>query len=406
MLPSYSDYASYWQHDKDIVFLNHGSFGSCPVPILDKQTALRNQMESEPVRFVIDEFEPLYEENKIALAEFVKCNPNDLVFVRNATMGVNTILHSLKFNEGDEILIHNHGYGACLNAVHYYAELQHCKVITAEIPFPIENEDQVVEAFLKALTPRTKFALVDHITSATGLVFPIEKITKELESRGIEVLIDGAHAPGMVDLNIDALGASYYTGNCHKWLCTPKGAALLHVRKDKQAKIIPLQISHFNDLYTGTEKHWSAQFMWPGTEDFTAYFCVKDSIHFMGNLMGSWEKLRNRNREICLNARKHIAEKTGTALPAPDTMISHLANILVDNQAILPEKFFNMTPPLKKILMEEYKIEVPVFLFNKSQPRFWVRIAVEAYNSIEQYEYLGNCLEEILKGNASGKKRN
>lgn len=397
-LPSYSSYESHWHHDPNTVFLNHGSFGACPDKILQLQQLLQQRLEKEPVKFMTDEFIDLYLENKKALAEFVGCHPDDLVFVRNATTGVNTIMNSLTFREDDEIVSHSHAYGACQNVLVHYAEKFGCKVINAEIPFPIQHENEVIEAFLKVVTPKTKLVMADHITSATGLVFPIEKLVKELEGRGIEVLVDGAHGPGMTHLELEKLGASYYTGNCHKWICSPKGSALLYVRKDKQSKINPLNISHKNDLFAGTDSHWSAQFIWPGTEDFSAYLCVKDSINYMGNLFGSWEELRERNRALCLSARKSIAAKTGTPLPAPDTMISHLANILVDEHAEMPAVTFNMMSPIKKILQEKYHIQVPVFLYNKNNLRAWVRIAVQAYNSPEQYEYLGDCLKEIKEG--------
>lgn len=398
-LPSYSPYEQFWHHNKNTVFLNHGSFGACPDTILQEQHVLQQRLEEEPVKFMTDEFIDLYLENKNALADFTGCNPDDLVFVRNATTGVNTILNSLTFRAEDEILSHTHAYGACQLALMHYAEKYGSKVIQADIPFPIQHEDEVMDAFLKVISPKTKLAMVDHITSATGLVFPLEKLVRELEGRGIEVLVDGAHGPGMTPLAIEKLGASYYTGNCHKWICSPKGSALLYVRKDKQPKIHPLNISHKNDLFTGTDRHWSAQFIWPGTEDFSAYLCVKNSIAFMGSLMGSRDALRERNRSLCLAARKSIAEKIGTPLPAPDAMISHLGNILVDEHAETPAVTFNMMSPLKKVLQEEFHIQVPVFLFNKSHLRAWVRIAVQAYNSPEQYEYPGDVLAEIKRRN-------
>lgn len=396
-LPPYSSFEKYWNHNKDIVFLNHGSFGSTPTSVLEKQTQLRTQMESDLVQFMTVDYEKLYWENKEALAQFIHCNANDLVLVRNATMGVNTILHSLQFNEGDEILSHSHAYGACQNTLKFYAERHKCKLTTASIPFPINNEDDIIDAFLKCVTPKTKLAMVDHITSATGIIFPVKKITKELESRGIEVLIDGAHAPGMIELNIEDIRASYYTGNCHKWICSPKGSALLHVRKDKQHKISPLQISHYHDLYTGTDKHWSAQFIWPGTEDFTAYLLINDSIEAMKKIYGSWEELRNKNRELCLKARKMVAQKAGTALPAPENMISHLSDILLDIKAEVPKSFMHSLPLPRKRLLEEFKIQIPVFVVGGNSPKYYARIAVQAYNSWEQYEYLADCIENITK---------
>ncbi|MFN8154215.1 MAG: aminotransferase class V-fold PLP-dependent enzyme [Bacteroidia bacterium] len=396
-LPPYSSYEQHWNHEKNTVFLNHGSFGGCPVPILEFQHALHRKMEKDLIRFMNEDFISGYAENKQALADFVHADTNDLVFVRNATMGVNTILHSLRFEEGDEIITHSHAYGACNNAIEYYAQKSGARIVVAKVPFPVESDEQIIQAFTDAVTPRTRLAMVDHITSGTGIIFPVERIVQELESRGVEVLVDGAHAPGMLNLNIDKIGASYYTGNCHKWICSPKGSALLHVRKDKQEKIVPLQISHKNDLYAGTPAHWSAQFIWPGTEDYTAYLCVKPAIAYMGSIMGNWETLRDHNRKLCLAARKMLAEKLELELPAPASMISHLSTMLVDENPELPARFFGMNPPLKQRLQREFHIQVPVFLFGGDKMKAWLRIAVQAYNSIEQYEYLADCLVKIRR---------
>ena len=395
-LPPYSQHEKHWNHDKNIVFLNHGSFGSCPNAILDLQTQIRTRTELDPIRELVSNFEVNYHENKIALAQFVGSNPNDLVLMKNSTSGANTILNSLSFNEGDEILTHSHAYGACINVLKHYAEKQKCKLVIAEIPFPISSKEEIINAILNQVSSKTKFVLLDHITSATGIIFPVEKLTKELESSGIEVLVDGAHAPGMIDLNIEALGASYYIGNGHKWICSPRGSALMHVRKDKQFKIHPLQISHYNDLHEGTDAHWSAQFAWPGTDDYSSYLLLKDSIHYMENILGSWESLRKHNRTLCLEARKMICEKLNIEIPTPDSMIGHLASIPVQNNPETPSKFFNMITPLKQRLMDEYKIQVPVFYFDKTNPKLLLRISVQAYNSMEQFEYLGESLQRAI----------
>jgi isopenicillin-N epimerase len=395
-LPPYSIHEKHWNHDQNIVFLNHGSFGSCPTAILDLQTQIRRRTEEDPIRELVSDFEAHYTENKNALANFIRCNPNDLVLMKNTTSGINTILNSLSFHAGDEFLTHSHAYGACINALRHHAEKYNCKLVMAEIPFPLSSEDEITNALLNHVTAKTKFVLLDHITSATGIIFPVEKLTKELESRGIEVLIDGAHAPGMIDLNIDTCGASYYIGNCHKWVCSPRGSALMHVRKDKQFKIHPLQISHYNDLHEGTDAHWSAQFLWPGTDDYSTYLLLKDSIHYMENILGSWEALRSHNRKLCLEARKMICERLNIEIPTPDSMIGHLASMPVQYNAKAPEKYFNMNTALKLKLMDEYKIQVPVFFFDKKNPKLLLRISTQVYNSMEQYEYLAGCVQREI----------
>ena len=395
-LPPYSNHSKHWPLDPATVFLNHGSFGATPVEVLNKQATLRDQMESEPVRFMIRELEPLWWEAKSILGKFVGADPNHIVFVRNATMGVNTIIHSLQFNEGDEILTTNHIYGACLHTLNEYAKIKKFKVVIAEVPFPIADEEAVIAALRSKKTSKTKLVLIDHITSATGLIFPVEKIVRQFEAEGIEVLLDGAHAPGFLDLNLDGLAASYYVGNCHKWICSPKGSALLYVRPDKQNKIMPLQFSHVYDKKVDEKSKWSASFFWPGTDDFTAYLSIPFAIDFMGNLMGSWSALQTYNRELCLSARQLIAAKLETALPAPAAMIGNLSNILISpvNQPY-EGPYFNYIHPIQEKLFQEYKIEVPIFALPFSTRANWLRIAVQAYNSLEQYEYLADALYEI-----------
>jgi isopenicillin-N epimerase len=332
----------HWGLDPAMVFLNHGSFGATPIKILELQHQVRQRMESEPVRFMVREFEPLWWEAKNKLGDFVGAKGENLVFVKNATMGVNNILHALAFEEGDEVLTTNHVYGACLNTLHQYAKIKKFKVVIADIPFPIKSKDDVMEALISKVSTSTKLLLIDHITSATGLIFPVEEIVKEFEGKGIEVLVDGAHAPGFLPLSLEQLGASYYVGNCHKWICSPKGSAILHVRKDKQEKIHPLQYSHIHDRKNGSDDEWSAQFFWPGTDDISAYLCVPEAIKYMGNMLGSWEELRNNNKQLIVNARNLLSKTLSTDLPVPEKNIGFISNILIDKADILNAKSKNL----------------------------------------------------------------
>lgn len=225
-----------------------------------------------------------------------------------------------------------------------------------------KNSDQIVEAFVKAITPKTKFALIDHITSATGIIFPIEKIIAEMHARGIEVLVDAAHSPGHVELNLEKLGAEYFVGNCHKWICSPKGSAILYVREDKQKLIEPLQISHFFDAPVSKDKKWQGKFFWPGTDDYTAYCCVGDSIDFFeNNFENGWKGIRKSNLELCLRARKMLSEKIGTELPAPENMIGNLANIYL-GETYLPPYGFNYISPIQEKLFQNIKLKFQFLL--------------------------------------------
>ncbi len=395
--PSYSPLAKHWEIDRDIVFLNHGSFGACPVQVLQKQNEYRKQMEAEPVRYVLRELEDKLWASKESLAQFIGAKSTDIAFVNNATVGVNTVLNSLQFNKGDELITTNHGYGACNNAMKWFAEKSGAKAVTAEVPFPLNSPAEVTAAILKSVTPRTRLVMIDHITSPTGIIFPVKEIVTALKEKGIDTLIDGAHTPGMVDLNIDDIGAAYYTGNCHKWICSPKGSAFLHVRKDRQHLIHPMVISHTYDKKAG-DRLWSSHFFWLGTNDFTPYLCIKDAIEFMATLFpGGWKELREHNRSLTLKARKYISEKLNLPLPAPESIIGTLSVIQIGKGEIPAVTFNSVSAPQEK-LWKEFDIEVPVFVWNNANPRNWLRISVQAYNSMEQYEYLTEAVKKVIAG--------
>lgn len=397
-LPPYSELVKQWLLYPETVFLNHGSFGACPVPVLNRQWKLRQEMERDPVQFMVNDIEELLWSSKEMLSAFAGCRAKDLLFVPNATTGVNTVLHNLRLKEGDEILTHNMAYGACWNALCAYAEKWKAKLVTVTIPFPLSSPDEIITAFKNSITPRTRLAMIDHVTSMSGLLFPVKEITRELQERGVEVLIDGAHAPGMVELNLGDLNPEYYTGNCHKWICSPKGSALLYVREDKQKNFNPLVISHVYDKPAG-ERTWSSKFFWPGTNDYTAIACVGTSIDFMGSLFGDWNSLRRHNHHLVVEGRRILLEALGTDAPCPADMLGSLATVPLPFAATVPPYNFNFRHPVGEILHRTYKIQVPVFTWPQTTPRLWLRISAQAYNSIEQIKYLGDCLREMIKEN-------
>lgn len=353
--------AEHWMLDPSITFLNHGSFGACPRGVLEAQAAFRDRLEREPVKFFVREGEALLDAGRLALAEFLRADPDGLVFVTNATMGVNSVLRSLQLEPSGELLITDHGYNAVSNAVRFAAERNGCKAVVARVPFPIDSPDQVLEALMARATPRTRLLVIDHVTSPTALVFPIERIVRAFAERGVDTLVDGAHAPGMLATDLETLGAAYYTGNCHKWMCAPKGAGFLYVRGDRRDRIRPLSISHGANSIRTDRSRLHLEFDWIGTTDTSAYLCVPEAIRFMGSLLpGGWSTLRARNHQLALEARALIGERLGVVAPCPPTMVGSMAALPLPVTALAPgpKRLFD---PLQEALFDRFQVEVPVF---------------------------------------------
>ena len=343
-----------WQLDDSIHFLNQGSYGATPRVVLEKQRALRDQLEAEPVRFMVREREPLLDLARARLADFVGAQREDLVFVTNATTGVNAVLRSLDFEPGDELLTTSHGYNACTNTLSYVAERTGANVVIADVPFPVESSEVLAQAVLDAVTSRTRLVLLDQITSPTALVFPIARLVRELEGRGVPVLVDAAHAPGHVPLSLDATGASYTTGNLHKWVCAPKGAAFLHVRRELQALIRPPVISHGANSKRTDRSRFQLEFDWVGTADPTAVLCVPTALDFMASLVpGGWPALMALNQAEVIAARAVLLEQLEQPLPCPPELLGSMASVVVPNAP----------PNLGERLFKEFRIEVPVIPF-------------------------------------------
>lgn len=388
---------SLWWLDKQIAFLNHGSFGACPKAVLDFQNELRLRLEREPVAFMVRELEPLLDKARAALAKFVGAKSSDLVFVRNATSGVNAVLRSLNFSAGDEILVTDHEYNACRNVVDFVAQRSGARVVIARIPFPLQHGDQIIAPILEAVTPRTRLALVDHVTSQTAVVMPLSRIVRELESRDIPVLVDAAHAPGMVPLNLSKLGASYYTGNCHKWICSPKGAALLYVRSDHQHEIRPTVISHGANSPRKDRSRFQIEFGWAGTWDPTAMLSVPHAIDYIGSLCpGGWPEVMRRNRALALAGRRILCDTLEIDPPCPDEMIGSIASVPIpDGKSVKPPKTPLYLDPLQERFFKRWKIEVPIIPW-PAPPKRLLRISAQLYNSLPQYEYLAKALQKEL----------
>lgn len=393
MLPKPDPIIDQFVIDPDVVYLNHGSFGACPKAILDAQSAHRLQAERELVQFYVHDSWGKIDRSRNALAGLVRCDPKNLVFVHNATTGVATVLNNLHLEPGDELLVTNFEYMACLNNFDRLAKRTGAKIVVIDIPWPIESKEQVVDAIMSKVTSRTKIALLSLITSSTGVRFPIEELIPALKDQGVETILDAAHGPGCIPMDIDSWGAAYTCGNAHKWLCAPKGAAFLHVRADLQDGFTPLVVS--NDalkLEEASARTNRTPFMhafdYAGTDDVSMYLTIADAIQWLENAKPDGiDEIMARNHAMCLQARKLICQAIGAETPVPESMIGPLAAIDLPNGNLSAHE-------IKSRLLDEYRIQVPVW--GTPAGKVTVRISVQIYNSIEQYEYLAESLRSIL----------
>ncbi|MDP4219217.1 MAG: aminotransferase class V-fold PLP-dependent enzyme [Bacteroidota bacterium] len=372
-----------WLLDEDVAFMNHGSFGACPRDVLVAQSEWRNKMERQLVKFITVEAPPATTDALTRLGEFIGAKEKDIVFVDNATTAVNAVVRSLmpKFKPGDELFTTTHVYGAMRKTLHYAADVTGAKVVEGVVPFPIESPDQVVEVVKKGITDKTKFAIIDHITSPTALVYPIEKIIPLFKERGIPVMIDGAHALGMLDINMTKYGADFYTGNCHKWLYAPKGSAFLYVDPKHQKDIHPTNISH--NYMTG----FKPEFEWVGTHDPTAWLSVSAALAFIKEI--GVDEMRRYGHSLAIEARNMLARSWGTKLLAPENMIGMLATVALPGNPTDTDKH---TATLHDRLRDEFHCELPVIVMDGHT---YVRISCQVYNDMSDYERLDAAIKRI-----------
>ncbi len=383
-----NSFAAHWGLDPDIAYLNHGSFGACPKAVLKVQAQLRDELEREPVDFLSRRLPGRLNEARAVLAEFLGARSEDIAFVVNATMGVNAVLRSLSFAPGDELLTISHVYAACHKTLRYVAQRCGARVVVAPLPFPLADEEQIVSAVLTAVTGRTKIALIDHVTSPTALILPIARLVRELEERGVDTLVDGAHAPGMIALKLDEIGAAYYTGNCHKWMCAPKGAGFLHVRRDRQEDMHPTVISH------GYGSGFHAEFDWTGTDDPSAWLCVPEAIRTMGALLpGGWGALMAHNHATAIACRDVVQDILGVRSAAPDKMLGSMAAV-----ALPKARAGAVADHFDRDRVTSWIRERGIESWFHNEPLPLLRISAQIYNDTAQYRRLAMLLKEALNG--------
>lgn len=420
--PQPSAIAHNWALDPEIVFLNHGSFGACPKSVLAAQQKLRERIEREPVSFFCKDLFELTDRSREAITRVIGGQPEDYVFLPNATQCVATVMDNVMrgvgleggpLRPGDEILINQHEYPACRHIIERAAERTGASVVSPPLPWLDEDEpvtsDRLYDCIMNAVTERTRLCMFSLITSPTGLVMPAARLVRALKTLGIATLVDAAHGPGAIEFDVRELGATFLTSNCHKWLCTPKGAAILHVDRAHQDGFRPMALSNYAHAPAGTlgRSKFNLEFDYMGTDDPTARLTIADAVTLVPEAAGrGWPEICAHNRDLALRARELLASKLGVRIPTDPGLIGPLATVpLPDVPEPLREKVISRptiySNGLQDALIERHGIQVPVwvpsaYLGKPFDGKRYIRLSAQVYNTIEQYEYLADALLEEL----------
>jgi isopenicillin-N epimerase len=370
-----------WDLDPDFLTVNHGSFGATPRCVIASQRAWQDRMERQPSRFMNTVYSGAIRDAADALGSFLNADGRDIVFVDNATSGCNAVLRSFQFHDNDEVMILSHAYGAVEKTVRFVTETAGARIIRAAVNFPDPTEDSLVAAVAAAITPKTRLAVIDHITSSSAIVMPVRRIVATCRAAGVRVLIDGAHAPGQVDLDLNAIGADWYVGNCHKWLCAPKGCAFLHATPGAQAGLHPGTISH------GYGQGFLAEFDWTGTTDPARFLAVKDAIAFHHRLGGA--ALRDRNRVLAARGAELIAQRLNTQVGTRGQVAGAMATVRLPVEDPSPAH----AQAIRQRLMEA-GTDAPVHALDGG---LWLRLSAFAYNELDDYARLAELVASVLR---------
>jgi isopenicillin-N epimerase len=373
--------------DPEVIFLNHGSFGACPVPVFETYQGWQQRLEKQPVQFLGREIRDLLRSARLVLGEYLNADPANLVYLPNATFAVNLVARSLELGAGEEVVISNHEYGACENAWLFNTRKCGARLVRTEIPLPLPAEDRIIDLIWQGISEHTRLLFISHITSPTAIRLPVESICRKAREDGIPVLIDGAHAPGQADLNLEDLGADFYTGNCHKWMLAPKGSAFLYARPERQSQLEPLVVSWGwgeNSPFK-SDTRFLQELEWWGTMDPAAYLSVPAAIEFQRE--HNWHLVREGCREMLGEVLAEIQSLTG------------LASIYGENRedfiqlgaAELPKDC--QPENLQAWLLDSYQIEIPVISW---EGRWLIRPSVQGYNRQEDLERLVFALKQYL----------
>lgn len=368
----------------DIIFLNHGSFGACPREVFDVYRQWQLRLEQQPVLFLGREITQLLGEARRALGSYLHASADDLVFVPNSTHGVNIVARSLALGDGDEILATDHEYGACERMWQMLHRDTGVRYVRQVLPVPCTSQEELLEQFWSGVTPRTKLIFISHVTSPTALHLPVEAICRRAREAGILTLVDGSHGPALLDPDLTALDADFYTGNCHKWLCSPKGAGFLYVRRDRQHLVRPLVISWGDQAQYLTGNLFLDEFQWTGTVDPAAILSVPAAIDFLAR--HNWSAVREQCRQLATATKQRLCALPGVQALYPDDKNMYFQFFAVQ----LPPCDTGL---LKKQLYDRYGIEVVV---QHWQERPLLRVSVQAYNTEAEMDVLLDALTHLL----------
>ncbi len=383
----------------DIVFLNHGAFGACPRPVFEVYQRWQRELEAQPVEFLGRRFADLMWTAREALAGYLHADPNDLVYVPNATTGLNVVARSLPLEPGDEILATDHEYGALDRTWSLVCSKRGVKYINHPVPVPVSSAKEVVETIWAGVTPRTRVLFLSHITSPTALTFPVAELARRARAAGILTVVDGAHAPGQIPLDLTALGVDFYAGNLHKWLCGPKGSAFLYARREVQHLLEPLVVSwgwhaegsSLPEIYrAGQFSTFTLEQEWQGTRDIAAYLSIPAAIQFQAE--HDWPRVRQGCYELVRYVRRRLTDLTGLEPICPDSAEWYVQMAALQLPACDVDE-------LKRRLWDEYRVEVPLHTWNGLP---LIRISVQGYNTQADLDVLLEALVRLLQLGGKG----
>ena len=379
--PIGANLAAEWMLEPGVAFLNHGSFGAAPRVVFDAQTEWRRRIEASPVELLGRRCAALLGDAKAAIGGLLGMRPDDFGLVTNATEGANAVLRSMDLSSSDELVATTHVYNAVRQATRYAASRAGARYREIDVPLPARSAAAIADAVLAALGDRTRLLVIDHVTSPTALVFPVREIAAGCAARGVDLLVDGAHAPGMLEFDVPALGAAYYAGNLHKWCCAPKGCGFLWARLDRQPAVHPAVISHH--LGEG----FAREFDWQGTRDVTAWLTAPAAIEFMAKL--GWERVRAHNHALAAWAHGLLCARFGveSVSPPDGSLLGSMATVR------LPAALQSMTEAqgtaLQQRMYSEHRIEVPIVPWSG---QWFLRVSCQAYNAAAEYERLADAV--------------